>query len=176
MLASFQDGSENRMRYARGLLIMVVAVVCAVGSLPAADPSPLTTQPVEATLRGAMEAWGAEAHWRLWDMGTSASRAALQRQDFVERMRRGNTEPEVGGSLDAIDVLSESAAVALVRARFSVRHTRRGWSEAVDRAFLLRLEDGDWKVNLWDFVGLASYFPPEYLPIRPAPSPRGGRP
>jgi hypothetical protein len=164
------------MRYAEALVGMVAAVVCAVGSLPAPDPYPLTTRPMEATFHGAMEAWGAEAYWRLWDMGTSASRAALPQQDFVDRMRRGNTEPEVGGHIHAIDVLSESSTVALVRARFSVRDTRRGWSEAVERAFLLRFEDGDWKVNLWDFVGLASYFPPDYLPMRPGHFPRGGRP
>ena len=164
------------MRYAEGLAVMVVAVICAVGSLPAANPPPLTTQLVEATFRGAMEAWGADAHWRLWDMGTGASRAALPQQDFVDRMRRGNTEPEVGGHLYAIEVLSESSTVALVGARFSVRDTRRGWSEAVERAFLLRFEDGDWKVNLWDFVGLASYFPPDYLPTRPGHFPRSGRP
>ena len=164
------------MRYAEGCVVMVVAVICAVGSPPAAEPSPSTTPPVEAAFRGAMEAWGVDAHWRLWDMGTSASRAALSRQDFVDRMRRGNTEPEVGDHLNAIEVLSESSTVALLRARFSVRDTRRGWSAAVERAFLLRLEDGGWKMNLWDFVGLASYFPPDYLPMRPGPFRRGGRP
>ena len=164
------------MRYAEGLVVMVVAVICAVGSLPAADPFPSTTPLVEATFRGAMEAWGVDAHWRLWDMGTSASRAALPQQEFVDRMRRGNTEPEVGDHLNVIEVLSESSTVALVRVRFSLRDTRRGWSEAVERAFLLRFEDGGWKVNLWDFVGLASYFPPDYLPMRPGPFPRGGRP
>ena len=164
------------MRYAEGCVVMVVAVICAVGSPPAAEPSPSTTPPVEAAFRGAMEAWGVDAHWRLWDMGTSASRAALSRQDFVDRMRRGNTEPEVGDHLNAIEVLSESSTVALVRARFSVRDTRRGWGEAVERAFLLRLEGGGWKINLWDFVGLASYFPPDYLPMRPGPFRRGGRP
>jgi len=164
------------MRCAEGLVVMVVAVICAVGSLPAADLSPSTTPLVEATFRGAMEAWGADAYWRLWDMGTGASRAALPQKDFVDRMRRGNTEPEVGDHVQAIEVLSESPTVALVRARFSVRDTRRGWSETVERAFLLRFEDGDWKVNLWDFVGLASYFPPDYLPMRPGNFPRSGRP
>jgi len=93
------------MRYAEGLVVMVVAVICAVGSLPAADPFPSTTPLVEATFRGAMEAWGVDAHWRLWDMGTSASRAALPQQEFVDRMRRGNTEPEVGDHLNDIEVL-----------------------------------------------------------------------
>lgn len=163
------------MRYSERLVVMVVAVICAVGSLPAAAPSASTTRLVEATFREAMEAWGVDAHWRLWDMGTGASRATLPQQDFVDRMRRGNTEP-FGDRLTAIEVLSESSTVALVRARFSVRDARRGWSEAVERAFLLRFEDGGWKVNLWDFIGLASYFPPDYLPMRPGPFPRGGRP
>jgi len=164
------------MRYVEGLVVVAVAVICAVGSLPAAGPAPSTTLLIEATFRGAMEAWGVDAHWRLWDMGTSTSRAALPQQDFVDRMRRGNTKPEAGDYLNVIEVLSESSTVALVRVRFSLRDTRRGWSDAVERAFLLRFEDGGWKVNLWDFVGLASYFPPHYLPVRPGPFPRGGRP
>ena len=164
------------MWYAEVFVVMVAAGVCAIGPTSAADPPPVTTQLVEAAFRAAMEAWGFNAHWRLWDMGTSASRAALPQQDFAERMRRGNSEPEAGGHLHAIDALSESSAVALVRARFAIRHTRRGWSEVVERPLLLRFEDGDWRVNLWDFVGLASYFPPEYLPLRPGPYPRGGRP
>ena len=164
------------MRHAERFVATIVAVICAAGSLAAAQPSTETAQLVEEALRGAIEAWGADAFWRLWDMGTSASRAALRQQDFVDRMRRGNTEPEVGGQLRASEVLSSSSTVALVRVRFSVRDTRRGWSETVERPFILRFEDGEWRVDLWDFVGLASYFPPDYVPLRPRRFPPGGAP
>jgi hypothetical protein len=164
------------MRFVATLLLAVVSMTWVGQPVSAAGSAQEVSEAPEMAFRAAFEAWAFDAHWRLWDMGTSATRAALPQQEFTERMRRGNTEPESGSRLGAIDVLSQSATVALVRARFVVRHARRGWSEVVERPFLLMFEDGEWRVNLWDFVGLASYFPPEYLPMRPGTFPRGRRP
>lgn len=164
------------MPFVSVLFLAFVSVMCAAERVSAGDSTHRPGQAPEMAFRAAVEAWAFDAHWRLWGMGTSATRAALPQQEFTERMRRGNTEPESGSRLDAIDLQSQSPTVALVRARFVVRHTRRGWSETIERPFLLMLEDGEWRVNLWDFVGLATYFPPEYLPMRPGPVPRGRHP
>ena len=63
---------------------------------------------------------------------------------------------------------------ALVYARVGLEDKRRSRSESAERPCLLRLEEGGWRVSLWDFVGLANYFPPDVFPdqrlIIPAPS------
>ncbi len=62
---------------------------------------------------------------------------------------------------------SSSPDSALVAVKFGLEDKRRPWAERTGRPFLLRLEDGGWKVSLWDFVGLANYFSPDYLPGQP---------
>jgi hypothetical protein len=126
--------------------------------------------------RAALEAWAYDAHWRLWEMGTSATRASLPRQNFAERLQANNAEPEGGSHIEVIEVRSKSPIMAPVRTRFRLRYTHREWSEVVERLFLRTFEEGEWRVNLWDFVGLASYFPPEYPPMPSGPFPRGGCP
>ena len=63
----------------------------------------------------------------------------------------------------------------MVYVRFGLEDKRRPWAESTERSFLLLLEDDRWRVNLWDFVGLANYFPPSYVPeqfpIVPPPRP-----
>jgi hypothetical protein len=68
--------------------------------------------------------------------------------------------------------------LAVAYARFGLEDKRRPWSESTDRPFFLRFEEGRWTVNLWDFVGLAYYFAPDYFPVPPLvfPAPRPPRP
>jgi hypothetical protein len=125
-----------------------------------------------------MEAWAYDEFWRLWDMGSSASRAALSQAAFTDRMRAGTTRPAAGKQVEVIQGIPNSPDTALVYVRFGLEGKRRLRAESTDRMFLLRLEDGRWAVNLWDFVGLAYYFPPEYLPEQPLvfPPPHSPRP
>lgn len=153
-------------------------------------PSPMAgstpqgvAQEAEAAFRSAMQAWTYGEYWRLWDMGSSASRAALSREEFTARMRRGNTRPAAGKQVEALAVTSSAPDFALLDVRFGLEDTRRPWAENTGRPFVLRLEDGGWKVNLWDFVGLANYFPPDVFPgppriVPPArpPGPKGPMP
>ncbi len=163
------------------LFLIGVGVLLLRGAMPRADSTPqAVAQEAEAAFRSAMQAWTYEEYWRLWDMGSSASRAALSREDFTERMRRGNTRPAAGKQVEAVQVISSSPTSALVAVKFGLEDKRRPWAESTGRSFLLRLEDGGWKVSLWDFVGLANYFPPDYLPGQPlivppsrAPRPKG---
>jgi hypothetical protein len=124
-------------------------------------------QEAETAFRSAMDAWAYEEYWRLWDMGSSASRAALSREEFTERMRRGNSRPAAGKQVEAIQVVFSSRNAAVVQVRFGLEHKRRPWAESTNRPFLLRLEDGGWKVSLWDFASLANYFPPEFFQGQP---------
>ena len=135
-------------------------------------------QEAEAAFRSAMEAWAYDEFWRLWDMGSSASRRALSQGDFTDRMRAGTTRPAAGKQVEAIRVTPQSPDLAIVYVRFGLEDRRRPWAESTDRPFFLRFEDGRWTVNLWDFVGLASYFSPDVIPAQPlfVPPPRPPRP
>ena len=135
-------------------------------------------QQAEAEFRSAMEAWAYEEYWRLWDMGSNASRAALSREEFTERMRRGNSRPAAGKQVEAAQMISGSPDSAVLQVSFGLEDKRRPWTESTNRPFLLRLEDGRWRVSLWDFVGLANYFPPDFFPPQPliVPPPHIPRP
>ena len=135
-------------------------------------------QEAEATFRSAMEAWAYDEFWRLWDLGSTASRAALPQGDFTDRMRAGTTRIAAGKQVEAIEVALRSSDLVVVYARFGLEDKRRPWAESTDRPFFLRYEEGRWTVNLWDFVGLAYYFAPDYFPAPPlvVPPPRPSRP
>jgi hypothetical protein len=148
-------------------LILIGVLNLLVTSLPAETTPGEAAQEAEAAFRSAMEAWAYEAYWRLWEMGTRASRSALPQEDFTDRMRRGNAQPSAGKQVELIRVISIQPTSALVYARFGVEDRRRPWVDSAERPFLLGLEDGRWKVSLWDFVGLANYFPPDFFPNRP---------
>ena len=168
-------------RVRRVLILFLIGfgvLIRPAASLSAAGSPQDTAQEAEAAFRSAMEAWAYEEYWRLWDMGSSASRTTLPREEFTDRMRRGNTRPAAGKQVETIQVISSSPDSALVTVRFGLEDKRRPWAESTDRPFLLKLEDGRWKVNLWDFVGLASYFPPEFFPGPPllVPPPHGPGP
>ena len=135
--------------------------------LPADRTPEEVAQEAEAAFRSAMEAWAYEAYWRLWEMGTRDSRSALPREDFTDRMRRGNTQLAAGKHVEMIQMISTQPTSALVYARFGVEDKRRPWVDSTERPFLLNLEDGGWKVSLWDFVGLANYFPSDAFPNQP---------
>jgi hypothetical protein len=156
------------------LFAMVTALFPAREAFPTELPSD-TSRVIESAFRSAMEAWAAEAHWRLWEMGTSTTRAALTQSEFTDRLRRGNATPAYYGNLEAVDVVSESAGIALLRARFILQHVRDSKSQVAERPFILTYEEGAWRVNLWDFVGMASAFPSDYLPARPVPPPHTKR-
>jgi hypothetical protein len=163
----------------------LVLFALATGAFPArgAFPTELsadTNRAIEFTFRSAMEAWAAEAHWRLWEMGTSTTRAALPQPEFTDRLRHGNATPANQGGLEAVNVVSQSAGIALLRARFILQQVRGSTGQIAERSFerpfILKYEEGAWRVNLWDFVGMASAFPPDYLPARPVSPPRTKRP
>ena len=160
--------------------VAVVAVVLVLrDARVTADTTPEeVAQEAEAAFKSAMESWAYEAYWRLWEMGTRASRSALPREDFTDRMRRGNTRPAAGKQVEMIQVISAQPNSAMVYVRFGVEDKRRSWMESAERPFLLSLEDGRWTVSLWDFVGLANYFPPDSLSNQPLfiPAPIPPRP
>ncbi len=156
------------MRRVLTLFSIGVGVLLLQGAVLTADWTPQqVAQEAEMAFRSAMQAWAYDEYWRLWDMGSSASRAVLSREQFTERMQSGTSRPAAGKQVEAIRVVSTSPDSATVQVRFGLEDKRRPWAESTDRPFFLKLEDGEWKVSLWDFVGLANYFPPEFFQGRP---------
>jgi len=153
-------------------IVVALSLLVLRGTSLTADSTPEEVpREAEAAFRSAMEAWAYEAHWRLWEMGTRASRSALPREAFTDRMRRGNSQPSAGKQVELIQVISTQPTSALVYVRFGVEDKRRPWVESTERPFLLSLEDGRWMVSLWDFVGLANYFPPDFFQNQPLRNP-----
>ena len=89
-------------------------------SAMAATTTHEVAQQAEWAFRSAMQAWAYEQYWRLWDMGSRASRAALSREDFTERMRRGNTRPAAGRQVEALAVTSNSPDSARLDVQFGL--------------------------------------------------------
>jgi hypothetical protein len=59
----------------------------------------------------------------------------------------------------------------LLRARCILRRVRESKDKIAGRLLFVNHEYGGWRLNLADFVGMAPYFRPEYLPVRPARPP-----
>ena len=95
-------------------------------------------QEAEAGFRSAMEARAYDAFWRLWDMGSSASRTALSQAAFTDRMRTGTTRPAAGKQVEFIQAIPNFPDGALVYVRCGPEDKRRAWAESTDRVFLLR--------------------------------------
>ena len=156
------------MRRVLTLFLIGVGVLLLRTAAPAADWTPQqAAQEAETAFRSAMQAWAYDEYWRLWDMGSRASRAVLSREQFTERMQNGTSRPAAGKQVEAIQVASISPDSGTVQVRFGLEDKRRPWAESTERLFFLKREDGEWKVSLWDFVGLANYFPPDFFQGRP---------
>ncbi|HWU40367.1 MAG TPA: hypothetical protein VN203_22190 [Candidatus Acidoferrum sp.] len=156
----------------------VCLLIQADGWVMAAATPQETAQEAEAALKSAMEAWAYEQYWRLWDMGSKASRSALTQEEFTQRMRSGNARPAAGRQVEAIQVVSTLPESALLQVRFGLEDRYRPWTESTDRPFVLLYEEGRWTVSLWDFISLANYFPPIFLPnplLLPPPNPPRSR-
>ena len=148
-------------------LVGVGLLIQADGWVISAETPQESAQEAEAAIKSAMEAWAYEQYWRLWDMGSKASRSALTREEFTQRMRTGNARPAAGRQVEAIQVVSTLPESALLQVRFGLEDRYRPWTESTDRPFVLLFEEGRWTVSLWDFVSLANYFPPIFVPSPP---------
>ncbi len=164
------------MRTGIVLLASLLQLISSVAHAADANPWQLETRDrIEADFRAAMDAWAANQLWKLWQLGTRSSRSDLPESDFVERMRRGNARFGGEFSVTTIRTPSDTSTVAVLEARFRLESTRDAKFDIADRPFLMTLEEARWRVSLWDFVGLSSYFRPDYLPTPVRPTPHRGR-
>ena len=153
------------MALASGCAIVLASVGFAVAGDPQPQAAPQDPQFVELAFRAAVTAWAYNEYWRLYGMGTKDSRAALSEKDFVVQMEQGWRRPGIG--VEIVDVHIRGVH-AVIRAKLRMeygRYTRErigswpfqtGPTDEMVQSVLL-YEEGEWRVNLYQLVGMARY-------------------
>jgi len=144
------------------------AFVALVSSVAAAYPQtqdvPQDPAVAERAFRNAIDAWAYNQYWRLYAMGSKESQARLAEKEFVEQMERGSSAPGIG--LEILDVrIAGSHALIVARLQMEYRfvspHTRNRppFAAPTDQTIQVMLvyQEGAWRINLHQFVGMASY-------------------
>ncbi len=150
------------------ILMSLIAVALAFPiSTPAEEFSPDTVAlEAETEFRNLMEAWAYDQHWRMWEMGTEASRKAISQTDFSDRMRQSNITPAAGKQVEAIKVYPHSANNADVYARFTLENNLLRRHQTFTVTFPAFKEWGRWTFQLGDILNLlnSDYWYSDYEP------------
>jgi hypothetical protein len=151
------------MVLASAFAIALAAAGCAFAGDPQAAPQ--DPQLVELAFRAAVSAWAYNEYWSLYGMGTRDSRAALSEKDFVLQMEQGARRPGIGVEIVDVHIRGVHAVIrAKVRMeygrypgeRFGNRPPPTGPTDEMVQSVLV-YEDGAWRINLYQFVGMARY-------------------
>ena len=120
-------------------------------------PTDAAVRDVEAAFRGAMEMWAYHEFWHLWEMSTSESRFVITQNEFAAQMERGTARPAAGRRVEDLRVSVTSAQTALVVARIGLEDPQTNTTRPIVRSFLLYYQEGRWRPQLSDFLGLSAY-------------------
>lgn len=134
---------------------------------PAEAPADAIPQDVEAAFRGAMEMWAYREFWHLWEVSTSESRFPLTQNDFAALMEKGSTRPAAGRQVEDLRISVTSPQTALVVARIGLEDPQTNTTRPIVRSFLLYYQEGRWRPQLSDFLGLSTYA----FPLQPTVGP-----
>jgi hypothetical protein len=102
----------------------------------------------------------------LWESGTSESKLAVTRDEFTLKMERGKSRPAVGQRVEETEITLTSPDTALVLALLGLEDPGSSSVQLLQRSFIFRYQDGRWRPQLSDFLGLAAYSIPQptYIP------------
>jgi hypothetical protein len=148
----------------------VLLVLAGLSGLPAAclgqTPAEGVAPRVEAAFQQSMERWAYRQFWTLWESGTSDSKFAVTQEEFTTQMERGQSRAAAGRRVEDTRITVTSPDSALVQARIGLEDPGSSSVRSLVRSFVFRREDGSWRPQLSDFLGLAAFsFPqPTYLP------------
>jgi hypothetical protein len=154
-------------RIAAALFVLSVTLLVSRTGFPAVTPTEVIVRDVEYAFRDAMELWAYREFWRLWDVSTSQSRFYMSQREFADRMERGNARPAIGRRIEDLHVTATSPETAVVLARIGLEDPGSTTTRSLVRSFLFSYEDGRWRPQLSDFLGLSSY----YFPLEPFSGP-----
>ena len=136
----------------------------AFAAAPQAESTPTDPWFAENTFRAAINAWAYSEYWRLYAMGTTESRTALSEKDFADRMDKGSRKPGMGLEILEVRVTETQAVVkAKVRMEYGKYSPYAGNRPPIPGSadetmqVLLVYQKGDWRVNLYQFVGMSGY-------------------
>lgn len=125
--------------------------------LSAESPADAIPQHVEAAFRGAMEMWAYREFWHLWEVSTGESRFTLAQNDFAALMEKGRTRLAAGRQIEDLRISLTSPRTALVDARIGLEDLQTNTTRPIVRSFLLYYQEGRWRPQLSDFLGLSTY-------------------
>ncbi len=153
-----------RCRTLAGALALLAVLSIASAAVPQSQPVPQDPRFPEDAFRSAITAWAYNEYWRLYAMGTRESRAALSEQDFADQMEKGSRRPGIGFEiLDARIAGSQALIKAKVRMEYGKyapyarsRPPTPGSADETMQAVLI-YQEGDWRINLHQFVGMSGY-------------------
>ena len=149
--------------FAVGLALYVSGTSPAFGS-PAGLPVEGIAQDVEIAFRQAMELWAYAEFWRLWEILSNESRFYYTQNDFAALMESGNARPAAGRRIEDLRVSVTSPQTSVVLARIGLEDPNTNTTRPIVRSFLFYYEEGRWRPQLTDFLGLSSYtFPGQPL-------------
>jgi hypothetical protein len=149
-------------RIAAVLFVLSVTLLGPVAGSLAVTPADIIWD-VEYAFRDAMELWAYRQFWRLWEVSTSQSRFYMSQNDFADAMERGTARPATGRRIEDLQVTATSPETATVLARIGLEDPGTNTTRSLVRSFLFYYEDGRWRPQLSDFLGLSSY----YFPLLP---------
>jgi len=149
---------------------MVVVLLALIGAplapcLGQTTPEELGLQ-VETAFLQSMDQWAYRQFWTLWESGTSESRLAMTRDEFTLKMERGKSRPAIGQRVEDTEITLTSPDTALVLALLGLEDPGSSSVQFLERSFVFRYQDGRWRPQLSDFLGLAAYSIPQptYIP------------
>lgn len=158
---------------AAGLVFLVTVITPAVGSSEE-KPAEVLAPGVEAAFRGTMEIWAYREFWRLWEVSMAESRVTMTQNDFAALMEKGTVRPAAGRQAEDLRVSVTSPQTAMVVAQIGLEDPLTNATQSVVRSFLLYFQDGRWRPQLSDFLGLSPTPSQGNLlldPSRPSPFP-----
>jgi hypothetical protein len=154
-------------RIVASLGVLLLTLFGAVAGSLAASPAEVIARDVEFAFRDAMELWAYREFWRLWEVSTSTSRLYMRQSEFADVMERGNARPAVGRRIEDLQISATSPETAVVLARIGLEDPGTNTTRSLVRSFLFYYEDGRWRPQLSDFLGLSSYA----FPLQPVVAP-----
>lgn len=135
-----------------------------VAGYPLARDVPQDPAVAESAFRSAIGAWAYNQYWRLYAMGSKESKARLSEKEFVEQMERGSSAPGIG--LEILDIrIAGSHALIAAKLQMDYRYdgpyvrNRPPFAAPTDQTIQVMLvyQEGAWRINLHQFVGMARY-------------------
>lgn len=137
-----------------------LGVMGPVAVASAEAPSEAVIRDVEAAFRGAMEMWAYREFWHLWEVSTRESRFAITQNEFAAQMDRGTARAAAGRRVEDLRISVTSPLTAMVLARIGLEDPRTNTTQSIVRSFLFHHQEGRWRPQLSDFLGLSTYVPP----------------